>query len=284
MALSLVIISEIIMPIYCNQQLIETFNFSGGECQVKLPKICDFEKEAHIKAVLRNSDDILCLLLAVDAVRRLNPLVQLYLTIPYVPYARQDRVCADGEALSICVMANLINSLKANKVTILDPHSDVTSALIHNVVIKTIGEVIHNSILETHIFADKLILVSPDAGAEKKVRTLAKTLSKKSSDIEVITATKVRDPKSGDIIETHIYGIKPDCSYLIVDDICDGGRTFIELAKVMKQQGAATISLYVTHGIFSRGLTTLFNYFDHIYCAHTWLENETAQKLIILGE
>lgn len=271
------------MPVYVNQELVEIFNFSGGECQVRLANYTITDKEINIKAVLRNSDDILSLLLTADAVRRIDPLVRIHLTIPYVPYARQDRVCAKGEALSISVMADLINGLRADKVVILDPHSDVTPALIRNVVIKTMSDIIQNSILHSFIMNEKPILVSPDAGAEKKVRALAKALSTKNQTIEVIAATKVRDPKTGDIIETRIAGINPGQLYLVVDDICDGGRTFIELAKIMKAEGAGHISLFISHGIFSRGLSVLFDYFETIYCAHSWLENEATNRLIILG-
>ena len=56
---------------------------------------------------------------------------------------------------------------------------------------------------------------------------------------------------------------------MIVDDICDGGQTFIELAKALEKQGAHQIFLYVTHGIFSKGLDTLKVYFSGVYCYHS---------------
>jgi ribose-phosphate pyrophosphokinase len=58
--------------------------------------------------------------------------------------------------------------------------------------------------------------------------------------------------------------------YVIVDDICDGGRTFIELAKVIiAQNQEAKIYLVVTHGIFSAGFSELTNYFDGIYTTNS---------------
>jgi ribose-phosphate pyrophosphokinase len=59
---------------------------------------------------------------------------------------------------------------------------------------------------------------------------------------------------------------------IILDDICDGGQTFVELAKHLKAQGAKAIYLYITHGIFSKGLSVLKQHFEHVYCYHTMLK------------
>ncbi|MNQ12726.1 ribose-phosphate pyrophosphokinase [compost metagenome] len=57
---------------------------------------------------------------------------------------------------------------------------------------------------------------------------------------------------------------------LVVDDICDGGRTFTELAKVLKQYDLGSLSLYITHGIFSAGVEVLTNVFDKVYTMNTY--------------
>ena len=60
---------------------------------------------------------------------------------------------------------------------------------------------------------------------------------------------------------------------MIVDDTCDGGRTFIELAKVLRARNAGKIELYVTHGIFSKGLKELSEHFDCIHSLNVWEDN-----------
>jgi ribose-phosphate pyrophosphokinase len=61
-----------------------------------------------------------------------------------------------------------------------------------------------------------------------------------------------------------------DLKYVIIDDICDGGRTFVELAKAMKEsRPTAKIYLIVTHGIFSAGFDTLNQYFEGIYTTNS---------------
>ena len=89
---------------------------------------------------------------------------------------------------------------------------------------------------------------------------------------KIITATKVRDLKTGNILRTEIPVLDQhnNLKYVIVDDICDGGRTFIELAKVIKDsRPTAKIYLVVTHGIFSVGFDFLVQYFDGIYTTNS---------------
>ncbi len=254
------------MPIIVNGKKLETFQFSGGECHIKI-NIADISDKTSITAHLSSSDDIMCLMLAVDAIRRVNPATVINLTIPYFPYARQDRVCNEGESLSVKVMADIINSLHCASVTIYDPHSDVTPALLNNCKIIPLAEIVSNHLAK--MVADKkLALVSPDAGAEKKTRMAAKLLS-----AEVFCSSKTRDTMTGNITATAIHADVNGRDLLIVDDICDGGRTFIELAKELKGGGAGDIYLYVTHGIFSQGLSEISPHFKHIYCYYTMLKD-----------
>jgi len=254
------------MPILVNNSPIHTFLFPGGECHVSIEKI-PIATETKITASLQNADDILRLLLTVDAVRRKHH-TNIHLTIPYFPYARQDRVCNPGEALSAKVMADLINHLHCKTVTILDPHSDVTPALLENCHVITQAEVITKSSLTERIRTENWALIAPDAGAEKKAYDIAKRLSSPDQSVDVYCARKVRNTSNGRIIATTFHDDVTDRKLLIVDDICDGGRTFIELAKVLRGKAAADVRLYITHGIFSKGLEPLRSHLSHIYCAN----------------
>ena len=115
---------------------------------------------------------------------------------------------------------------------------------------------------------DQIVLVSPDAGAYKKVFDVAKEFKIE----KIITATKVRDVKTGKILRTEIPVLDQhrNLKYVIVDDICDGGRTFIELAKAIKDsRPTAEIYLIVTHGIFSAGFDELKKYITEVYCTNS---------------
>lgn len=110
-------------------------------------------------------------------------------------------------------------------------------------------------------------MISPDAGANKKTLEMAKFLGHNN----FIRADKIRNVKTGSIEHTAVYGCVKDKDCLIVDDICDGGATFIALAERLKFGDAKSVSLYVTHGIFSKGKQHLLdNGVDHIYCFHDW--------------
>lgn len=273
------------MTIFVNNLAIETFNFPGGECHIKIIP-ASISGKTEITAFLNSADAIMKLLLTVDAVRRVNLETKIFLTIPYFPYARQDRVCNQGEALSVKVMADIINSMKCTCVTIYDPHSDVAAALLNNCQQITLSDIISHSFLKDEIIEKNIILVSPDAGAEKKILLAAKEISLKGQLIDVLMASKARDTLTGDIVSTRISSIVENRDYIILDDICDGGRTFIELSKLLKKLGANHIYLYVTHGIFSKGLDIFRENFKHIYCFHTFLKENKIDSsfLTIIGD
>lgn len=262
---------------------IDFLTFKGGEEHVKLDLSTLNQvpvTEVRIKARLINSQNLIRLLLVNDALEKsgfLSRNTTKVLDIGYMPAARQDRVCETGEALSLSVYASLINSIKADKVIIQDPHSDVTSALINHIQIISQTELITEK-LGDKLKSANLTLVSPDAGALKKIYSTAKKLN-----LPVLEASKKRDTATGMITHTHIDDSNPlPQSVIIVDDICDGGRTFIELAKLLRQKGVETIYLYVTHGIFSQGLSVFEGHIDKIYAVNIWYDNiDIANQVLV---
>ncbi len=97
------------------------------------------------------------------------------------------------------------------------------------------------------------------------------TICKELGFSSFIRADKSRNMATGQITETVVYADDlTGKACVIVDDLCDGGRTFIELAKVLRAKGAAKIALVVTHGIFSKGKEPLNKYIDYTYALHDW--------------
>jgi ribose-phosphate pyrophosphokinase len=243
----------------------ESFTFNGGEEHVKLNMAWRTE-EVTIIAKIRSSKEALQLALIADALRNVGAKV-LHLKMPYVPYGRQDRACEMGEAFSLRVFCDFLNSINFDSVSIVDPHSDVSPALIRNCrVIKQLT-VVDKFLAPTpqtpkdFLCPTETFPVSPDAGANKKVFEISQYCLK-----PMIRADKLRDTSNGEIKETTVYGDVEGKNVTIYDDICDGGRTFIELAKVLKAKGANKIYLYVTHGIFANGIQCLLDAgIDHIF-------------------
>lgn len=257
---------------------VESLVFPGGEVQIRVQaaKVEPADK-LRITALLNNSQAIMELLLLTDALKRVAKGAPIELVCPYFPYARQDRVCAPGEALSARVMADLINAQGYSEVEIWDPHSDVTGALVDRIRIVSPLEFVRR--LELFNGSQKPpMLVAPDAGSLKKVASIAKELS-----LDWIRADKSRDPRTGKITGTVVYSSPVgDRDVLIVDDICDGGRTFIELAQALRPLTTGRIMLYVTHGIFSAGVEPILKDIHSIYTANVLREQTNNARLHII--
>lgn len=246
--------------------------FSGGERHIRLNADKLFPGGyCEITAHLRSSHDVMTLLMLNDAVERTLKPDKKDILIPYLPYARQDRVCNYGEAHSLRVMCKLINDMAFDQVTVWDCHSDVGTALLDNCVNLCLSDMIPKSELRQIFEDDQVVLISPDAGANKKVLKLAHALQ----GVPVIRADKIRDTLTGNITGTEVYAQTLNgATCVIVDDICDGGRTFTELAQALLKKGAGKVILYVTHGIFSKGTECLFEAgISEIWTANPWKED-----------
>lgn len=266
------------MNIICEQVEFEYFKFPAGECHIKIKSIITQSGIINIISNIINSDDIMYLLLFVDAIRRIDSSYVIHLYIPYFPYSRQDRVCNYGDPFSLYVMANLINGLNCNSVTVYDAHSDVLRSLVKNIVIIQNYYFILKSELKKKIIDEHLVIISPDKGAEEKINTLYNEFKKETGfQFDILYANKVRCTETGKIIETCITGGFNGKNCIIIDDICDGGATFIEIAKILKEK-CNKLYLCVTHGIFSKGFNELDKYFDEIYCSNDLFGNLSKHK------
>jgi ribose-phosphate pyrophosphokinase len=225
---------------------VEIKKFAGGECHIKFLSFYTENDKIRINTRLNSSDDVMNLCLAVDALRNMN-VEYIEVFIPYMPYARQDRVMVPGEPLSVKVFASIINSLNLNKVIVFDAHSDVSVALLNKCTNIPNHEMVKHFLKQLQL--SDFILVSPDLGAYKKVDKLAQKIEYKN---HIATGIKIRDLSTGKIIKSDVntedLNGKP-C--IVIDDICDGGRTFIELATALKLKNAGSLYFIASHGIFS---------------------------------
>ncbi len=257
---------------------LEFMTFSGGECHVKIKNVAEISEgtdlihTVSLYAYIQSAESFISTLLLADAIKRLPQFLpgtsRMVLEMPYIPAARQDRPCEPGEALSADVYAKMLNTAGFNKIIVEDPHSDVAPSLINNVTVVEQYEIV-KSILESWLVGENIALVSPDAGAQKKILKLARSLG----GLDVIKADKVRDTTDGKITETKVYDDVTGRKVLIVDDILDGGGTFIPLAQKLREKGAVQVDLFVTHGIFSKGVDIFDGYLDNIYTQNTWASN-----------
>lgn len=269
--------------ILLNEIPVQWFKFPAGEINVRLPE--DIPEERVIltcKPV--SSDEIMVMLLSVNALKIMG-IRDIDVDLLYLPYGRQDRACNAGEAFSLEVMVSLLDSMHVSCIRTWDLHSNRS----YDMFVSRVEEIECADIFERYKILDEfdlsnLILCAPDFGARYRVSEIVRRLELSPS----IYLDKVRDLSTGNITSMEYPEDNRDISsfnVLLIDDICDVGRTFIEAAKLLKDKGAENLYLYVTHGIFSNGLEDLFEYYTHIHCHHVLDDNlKSSDRLTILRE
>jgi len=275
----------------------EKINFPDGQQNIILTSsrkhlnIGDIkDSSVQIKSRLNNWLDLELITCAVAVLRELE-VEDIHLYIPYVVGARSDRKFSEGSSNYLKnVICPTINTLKCKTVMVLDPHSDCLEMGIKNFKKESNLELCWFAFKEIYgpgnigPFTDSnFILVSPDAGASKKIFKIAEEIGFTG---DIITCSKDRDV-NGKLTKTVVPYDKTlgttDKDLIIIDDICDGGATFINIAKTIKESEMfyGKIYLIVTHGIFSKGFEELKQYFDGIYCTNSYSDYNPYPKGII---
>lgn len=250
---------------------LEVLVFPGGEPHIKLDQYAQIlpENIINISTRLNSFNDLGKLLVLCDAIQRMQGKIGT-IYIPYFPGARQDKKIF-AEAFTVKIYTDLINRLHANEIVIYDPHSEVTPALLNNAEIITQKEIWGNYIKNNIIKNQDFVFISPDTGATKKIELIA---DKK----QIVYCTKKRDPKTGNLSHFEVgSGSLKGKKGIIIDDICDGGGTFVGLAKRLHRKGIDKLILCVTHGIFSKGFETLWQYYDDIHTTNSIREDYPPQ-------
>lgn len=258
----------------------QTGRFPDGAVWAKLtgelPRVASLMR---IRAAMKTMDDFMLLAQLTDAVRQHCDVRFSHLELPWLPYARQDRHMQPGDSFALKVFARQLNTLGFDKVIVLDPHSEAAAAAIENLVaIPQERGLLQSKTLERALKAGELMLVAPDAGALKKIHAVAQA----AGVHEFAILTKQRNVATGELtgfrlVDGDVKG-KP---VLIVDDLCDAGGTFIGSAQVLRDAGASSVSLYVTHGVFSKGVENLLNNgIDKLYTTTSFAPAELAQERV----
>ena len=259
-------------PIDCGQfDIVVSLNFGGY----------DQSGEAPYRKYSIN-DDVMALAFTVDALKRHYPLANLHLDMPYVPYARQDRVCNPGEAHQLKVTAQMINGMGFATITSVDPHSSVAEAVYEQ--FYSLDQIDVFSKIKTN-WSDTYI-VAPDQGAAKKAESFAKAVNAAG----VITCSKVREMSTGRILGLRVLDeVDHGMNLFVLDDLCDGGRTFIEVAKALRMKASnnqgqiGKLELAVTHGLFTKGVGVVKDFYDEIYTTDSVISDKNCAKVLALN-
>lgn len=254
------------VSLYVNHMPMEfkQWKFPGGEVGVKLLEIIPAYSSVEVQVSgVPTSDDIFIAMNLLDAVNRFVTRNQVTLHFNYLPYARQDRVCAVGESFALQVFIKMIMSMQHTfwRVTFDDMHSKVAIEEFEK--IPNQGVVFKN--YEQHFFTDALpkfdVIIAPDKGATEKAKhTQPETMHIFLDKVRVDGKVQYEN-----YAEDTIVG-----KACIVDDIGDGGATFLSAAEMLRktQPRMQELSLYVTHGIFSKGFDIVKESFDNVYVSN----------------
>ncbi len=180
---------------------------------------------------------------------------RIELIVPFFPGARQDR--RDDTPLSVQVFAQTLTPYPIHSITVLDPHSDVTAAVLPaRVRIISAADAV-TSAIELGLLQHPDGVIAPDTGATKRAGCVARRLG-----VPLRQGHKHRDPSTGSLSSFGVDGGQPG-RWLVVDDICDGGGTFAGLADAFyasETNSDSSLDLFVSHGLFSKGLDALSAY------------------------
>jgi len=232
--------------------MFEIKKFNSGEWDVKLvERIHGNETVIHWNWFDENQRDVMLLLMKIGAIKKQYGMIPVVINVPYLPYSRQDRVFEAGQDIPIETLVK----------TITGRYSDVT--------IKTMGlhcgdyfKIIFNKKINLDYAFTHFKIVFPDKNAEYHFESNYTIGGSYNYANTFIYLNKQRDNTGikltiQDNSQKYISG--KYAHYLICDDICDGGRTFVEAAKLLKAQSSddITIELMIYHAFMTHGLDDL---------------------------
>ena len=253
-----------------NNEVININHFPDGALLLKRG-ISQYDQQKFlIEWYFESNEELVALIFLTKHLRTLG-VKYIKLFMPYIPNARQDRVKETQDVFTLKYFAEVINSLNFDCVSVLDPHSYVSEALINNIFIWHPNDLIYTAIGK----CNPDLLFYPDEGAMKRYSA--------NADMEYVFGLKRRDWATGKIQGLDVVGdvekIKGK-KILIIDDICSKGGTFYHSAKKLRELGASEVYLYITHcenTIFEGELLTT-DLIDKIYTTNSIL-TKTHEKI-----
>ena len=264
-----------------NELSIKVSMFPSGEVSLRLTDVEIMDTPIRLFKITINNSNLAGNLMLINGIvdalknkyKAASSEMKVALELPYFPYSRQDRYCQEGESFSLKVFVdNLSPYIRIIRTD--DIHSDVLEKLLderyitfyNHSQLRGLIETLDSSSVDFH--SAYTCIISPDKGATLKSKEIADYFH-----VPLLQMYKTRT-ENGIVSEVgHASGRIDTSSCLIVDDICDGGATFIQAAKALNAKGIMNIDLFVTHGFFSNGFEELNKYFKNIYCKNNYRTN-----------
>ena len=236
----------------------EAMQFPAGEAHIKVVNDENLGLRTEVARVYgHDAQDLMLIGMWADAVHQRGDHSVLHM--PYLPGARADRGIPFGGK----VYADTINSFRIDQVIAFDVHSPVMEHLIDNLTVIESAALIREHIVgraDSDEHAQRYNgIIAPDAGAQQRAFRIAN-----ACHLPLYQASKHRDESTGKLSGFSCEPLPAGGKYLVVDDICDGGGTFIGLAQATGLP-PEQLGLYVSHGVFSGAAGRLADHFGDIW-------------------
>ena len=190
------------------------------------------------------NDHIMELLITIDALKRASA-NKVTAVIPYFGYARQDRKVGPRTPISAKLVADVLTTAGIDRLLTIDLHAGQIQGFFDIPVDNLYAApVITKDILKNYKDKD-LVVISPDVGGVVRARGIAKRIN---GDLAIVD--KRRD-KANESEVMNIIGDINNRDCIIVDDIVDTAGTLCNAAEALINEGANSVSAYITHGVLS---------------------------------
>ncbi|WAC49093.1 ribose-phosphate pyrophosphokinase [Asticcacaulis sp. SL142] len=191
------------------------------------------------------NDNLMELLICIDALTRASA-KRITAVIPYFGYARQDRKVGGRTPISAKLVANLITRAGAHRVLTMDLHAGQIQGFFDIPTDNLVAiPFMARDIKDQYSNAADIMIVSPDVGGVVRARALADRLG---GDLAIVDK---RRPRAGESEVMNIIGEVEGRDCILFDDIVDSGGTLVNAAKALVEQGAKSVSAYISHGVLS---------------------------------
>ncbi len=188
--------------------------------------------------------DFFELFLMCDAARR-SFARRIHVVIPHFGYARQDKLHAARESISMKLCADMLTRSGADHVITLALHADQSQAFFD----VPVDNLSSRKLLIDHFQKQDLsdtIVVSPDVGGAKAAKKFADALG-----IDLAILHKSR-PQHNECEMSHVIGDVKGMRTILFDDMIDTAGSVCNAKEILLSHGAQDkVSLCATHPIFS---------------------------------
>ena len=225
---------------------LERSHFANGEIYVRPAESVRgadcYVMQSHCQPI---NDNIMEQLITIDALNRASAR-RITAVMPFFGYSRQDKKVRPREPITARLVGDLFMTAGADRLVSVDLHTGQLQGFIHKPFDSLTALPIITDYLSQKLNGQTTV-VSPDAGGVKRAERYARFL-----DASVAFVYKRRDPLLHNVSEAlELAGSVDGRHVVIVDDIIDTAGTVTNAAEMVRDQGALSVRIAATHGVFS---------------------------------